>query len=137
MFSKPAEGCGKWLTTKTTRRIAQSVKNNGPKKVKKKSSLFKNSSHIYGAVISNSSMSQSEIEMLSRVKQSKMDQFFKPSASSNKKRKSVASDRSELELINKDKSTASKATSRSHQTLSTSLQESLSSFQESPIEGNK
>lgn len=126
MFTKkPAEeGCGKWLSTKTTRKIAQSIKNtSGSKKGKKKPLLFKNvSDHIPGAIISSSPLSSREIEMLSRVKQSKMDQFFKPVESNNQKENAEFEDDLGLRPMDEEKCDNSERVTRKHQKLPMSSQ---------------
>jgi hypothetical protein len=74
------QGCGKWLTTKTTRKIAQSLKRKntgGAKKGRRKPSVFK-SDHGPGVVVSSTPMAPRLVEMLSRAKQAKVEQFFKP-----------------------------------------------------------
>lgn len=91
MFSNQGsdQGCGKWLTTKNTRRIAQSLKQKnarGTKKGRKKQSVIKGD-HLPGVVISSTPMPPRLVEMLSRVKQAKVERFFKPVGSKDQEDK--------------------------------------------------
>jgi len=80
--AEPEQGCGKWLSTKTTRRIAQSIKNSNGYKLKhrRKRPALTTTRDLAASVIS-----LSDNENLSRTKQSKMEQFFKPIHSSIRK----------------------------------------------------
>ncbi|XP_031554889.1 uncharacterized protein LOC116291814 [Actinia tenebrosa] len=101
------QGCGKWLTTKNTRRIAQSLKQKnarGTRKGRKKQSVIK-TDHLPGVVtsISSTPMSPRLIEMLSRVKQAKVERFFKPAGSKDQEnKKSESEERNDDGLGKKD-----------------------------------